>query len=106
MSHKIAVLGAGSWGTALAINLSSKGCKVSMWDIDTEHIISMREHKENKKYLPDIKFNENIKLVENIADAIDGSEIVMFSAPAQHFRSALDTAIPYLTEEMVLVNVA
>lgn len=106
MSHKIAVLGAGSWGTALAINLSSKGCKVSMWDIDTEHIISMREHKENKKYLPDIKFNENIKLLENIADAIDGSEIVMFSAPAQHFRSALDTAIPYLTEEMVLVNVA
>ena len=106
MSHKIAVLGAGSWGTALAINLSSKGCQVSMWDIDTEHINSMKQQRENKKYLPDIKFNENINLVENIADAIDGSDIVMFSAPAQHFRSALDTAIPFLKDETVLVNVA
>lgn len=106
MKSDIAVLGAGSWGTALAINLSGKGYQVRMWDIDTSHIESLQKNRENKKYLPNIKLNENIRLVDSVDKAISGADVVLFSVPAQHFRSALDSAIPYLKDEMVLVNVA
>ena len=106
MDRKIAVLGAGSWGTALAVTLSAKGHKVRMWDIDTAHADSMREKRENIKYLPDVKFNDNLCIAHDVEEAMHGADIVLFSAPAQHFRSALDTAIPYLKKEMVMVNVA
>lgn len=106
MDRKIAVLGAGSWGTALAVTLSAKGHKVRMWDIDTAHADSMREKRENIKYLPDVKFNDNLCIAHDVEEAMHGADIVLFSAPSQHFRSALDRALPYLKKEMVMVNVA
>jgi glycerol-3-phosphate dehydrogenase (NAD(P)+) len=106
MERKIAVLGAGSWGTALAISLSNKGHQVQMWDIDQAHLQSLQEERENKKYLPDICFNPRLEIRKDLEEAIRGTDIVLFSAPAQHFRSAFNGAIPYLKDDMVLVNVA
>ncbi|MDD4583064.1 MAG: NAD(P)H-dependent glycerol-3-phosphate dehydrogenase [Eubacteriales bacterium] len=106
MERKIAVLGAGSWGTALAISLSNKGHWVQMWDIDQTHLESLQENRENKKYLPDICFNHRLEIKKDLEEAVRGTDIVLFSAPAQHFRSALNGAIPYLKDDMVLVNVA
>ncbi len=106
MNQKIAVLGAGSWGTALALTLSGKGHLVNIWDIDKTHVESLRNERENIKYLPGIKFNESMEMFDTPEEAVRGADIVLFSAPAQRFRSALERAIPYLTEEMVLVNVA
>ncbi|MGI6728135.1 MAG: NAD(P)H-dependent glycerol-3-phosphate dehydrogenase [Anaerovoracaceae bacterium] len=106
MNYKIAVLGAGSWGTALAISLSGKGHNVRMWDIDEAHVKALKEDRENKKYLPNILFNDKLQIKTDVEETIKGADIVLFSAPAQHFRSALDNAIPYLKNEMVLVNVA
>ena len=106
MNKNITVIGAGSWGTALSISLSNKGHLVKIWDINTEHMGELSENRENKRYLPDVKFHDNIQVVFNIEEAIHGADIVLFSAPAQHFRSALDSAKPYLKADMVLVNVA
>lgn len=106
MNKNITVIGAGSWGTALSISLSSKGHLVKIWDINTEHMMELSENRENKRYLPDVKFHDNMQVVFNIEEAMNGADIVLFSAPAQHFRSALDSAIPYLKPDMVLVNVA
>lgn len=106
MIKKIAVIGAGSWGTALAISLSNKGHMVKIWDINSDHVRELEKNRENKRYLPNIGFGDNIAIVETIEKAIDGVDIVLFSAPAQHFRSALDGALPFLKPEMVLVNVA
>jgi glycerol-3-phosphate dehydrogenase (NAD(P)+) len=106
MEHKIAVLGAGSWGTALAVSLSGKGHSVHIWDVDKAHVETLKKDRENRKYLPDVKFMESMIVTDTAEEAIVGSDVVLFSAPAQHFRSALESAIPYLTEEMVLVNVA
>ena len=106
MEHKIAVLGAGSWGTALAISLSGKGHSIRIWDIDKNHAEALEKDRENVKYLPGIKFDQSMRIAETVEEAIEGVDMVLFSAPAQHFRSALEGAIPYLKEEMVLVNVA
>ena len=102
----IGVVGAGSWGTALAITLSGKGHQVKIWDLDETHLKELDENRENVRYLPGIKFNDNLKIAFSVEEALDGADIVLFSAPAQHFRSALKGALPYLKENMVAVNVA
>ena len=106
MSKKIAVIGAGSWGTALSISLSGNGHTVKIWDLDQVHLQELTENRENVRYLPGVKFPEGIRIVFSIEEAIEESDIVVFSVPAQHFRSALDGALPYLGPDMVLVNVA
>lgn len=103
---KIAVIGAGSWGTALALTLSNKGHSVKIWDLDEAHLSELTEKGENVRYLPGIKFGENLRTAPTVGEAIEGVDIVLFSAPAQHFRSALKGAMPYLKDRMVLVNVA
>ncbi|NLD11634.1 MAG: NAD(P)-binding domain-containing protein, partial [Clostridiales bacterium] len=87
---KIGVIGAGSWGTALAITLSNKGHQVKICDVDQAHIAQMKEHRENVKYLPGIKFNDNLTVVDSTEEALEGADIALFSAPAQHFRSAFE----------------
>ena len=106
MEKKIAVLGAGSWGTALAVTLSGKGQTVNVWDINSAHLKALSEDRENKKFLPEVYFPDSMSLDEDLEKVINGADIVLFSAPAQHFRSALMAAKPYLKEDMVLVNVA
>ena len=106
MGKKIAVIGAGSWGTALAISLAESGHAVSLWTRRQEHAEAMKADGENKKYLPGIAFPESLKVADTMEAAIVGAELVMFSTPAQGFRSVLNQAKPYLTKDMVLVNVA
>ncbi|MEG1930510.1 MAG: NAD(P)H-dependent glycerol-3-phosphate dehydrogenase, partial [Anaerovorax sp.] len=59
-----------------------------------------------KRYLPGVQFPDNLSPCQRIEETIAHADLVLFSAPAQHFRSALDSAIPYLKPEMILVNVA
>ena len=103
---KVGVIGAGSWGTALAITLSGKGHQVKIWDVNPEHLQELEANRENVRYLPDIKFNDNLQIAKTVEEAITGADMVLFSAPAQFFRGALDNAMPYLKPEMILVNVA
>lgn len=106
MSEKIAVIGAGSWGTALSISLSGNGHTVKIWDLDQEHLKELSENRENVRYLPEVKFPDALQISYTVEEAVEGADIVLFSVPAQHFRSALNGAAPYLKPEMVLVNVA
>jgi Glycerol-3-phosphate dehydrogenase len=102
----IGVIGAGSWGTALALTLSNKGHKVKICDVNAEHISEMKKNRENVRYLPGIKFGENLEIVDSTEEALEGADIALFSAPAQHFRSAFEHAIPMIEENMIVVNVA
>ncbi len=106
MSKKIAVIGGGSWGTALAVSLSGNGHTVKIWDLDKTHLEELSKNRENVRYLPEVKFPEGLQIAFSVEEAIADADIVLFSVPAQHFRSALDGAIPYLKAEMILVNVA
>lgn len=103
---KIGIIGAGSWGTALAVTLSNKGHAVKIWDINEKHLKSLEEKRENVPFLPGVKFNNNIKVVFSIEEALKDVDVALFSAPAQHFREALKSALPLLNKDMVIVNVA
>ncbi|HHX13982.1 MAG TPA: NAD(P)H-dependent glycerol-3-phosphate dehydrogenase [Clostridiales bacterium] len=106
MQQNIVILGAGSWGTALAISLSKNGHNVALWDIDTGHLEELSCHRENKRYLPDIALPEELRITNDLETDIPAAHIVLFAAPAQHFRSALQTAAPYMQAETIAVNVA
>lgn len=106
MAKKIAVLGAGSWGTALAVSLSVKGHNVTMWDINPDHVKGLIENRENKPYLPGVTFAKNLQIAATAEEGIYEADIIVFAVPAQHFRSALIGVLPFIKENMVLVNVA
>ncbi len=103
---KIGVIGAGSWGTALALTLSGKGHQVRLWDVNPEHLAELEQNRENRRYLPGIKFHDNLRVAKTVEETLQGADAALFSAPAQHFRSALEHAVPHLKPEMLLVNVA
>lgn len=106
MFDKVTVLGGGSWGTAIAISLSSKGINTGLWDIDKDHVESMIKTRENQKFLAGTKFPESLTVYRDEAEAVKGAEVVIFAVPAQFFRSAAEAAAPLLEKGMTIVNVA
>lgn len=103
---KIGIVGAGSWGTAIAVLLSHKGFHVSIWDVDKEHLSELKLNRENRRYLPDVPFDERLAPCDTLEETLAEAGVAIFSAPAQHFRGALDAARPFLKENMIVVNVA
>ena len=103
---RIGVIGAGSWGTALATVVASKGNDIKIFDVDENHLRSMQEHHENVDYLPGVPLIDNIKMAFTTEDAVKDAEVVLFSAPAQHFRSALTAAKDFIGDDVILINVA
>ena len=104
--NTIGIIGAGSWGTALATVLAGRGERVRIWDIDEKHLRSMDEHRENVDYLPGVPLDDNIQMAYSTEEALDGADVVLFSAPAQHFRDALASAAEYIGKDAVIINVA
>lgn len=106
MKKKIGVIGAGSWGTALAVTLASKGHQVYIWDLDEVHLRYMAEKRENQKYLPGVVFGEFPKCCFSEREVVEDIDMALFSVPAQHFRKALLGVKEILAEGVPLVNVA
>lgn len=104
--NTIGVIGAGSWGTALATVVADKGNKVKIFDVDEKHLKSMEEKRENVDYLPGVPLSDNIEIVYTSEDALKDSDVILFSAPAQHIRSALKAAVPYMDDNSYIINVA
>ena len=102
----IGLTGAGSWGTALATVLAGKGHRVRIWDIDERHLRSMEEHRENVDYLPGVPLDDNIEITYTTEAALKDADVVLFSAPAQHFREALTSALEYIGNAAIVINVA
>ncbi|MES2502703.1 MAG: NAD(P)H-dependent glycerol-3-phosphate dehydrogenase [Pseudomonadota bacterium] len=85
---KIAVLGAGAWGTALAIQISQQH-KVSLWARNSGHVSGMRKARANPMYLGDFKFNDNLQVEDDLGVAIDGADIILSVVPTAGFRYIL-----------------
>ncbi len=87
-TSKIAIIGAGAWGTALAQSLANSGKNVVMWALEKEVVESINKHHENKLYLKDVRLNEMIKATHNLDD-IKECDVYLITTPAQHVRKTL-----------------
>ncbi|MGP1569790.1 MAG: NAD(P)H-dependent glycerol-3-phosphate dehydrogenase [Eubacteriales bacterium] len=105
-SKNIAVIGAGSWGTAIAVLLSGKGYQVRLWDVNAKRAENLIAERENKQYLPGIEFPESLIPMIQIQEVLAGAELVVFAAPAQQFRVALENALPNIEKNAKIVNLA
>lgn len=95
--YKIAVYGAGSYGTALAFCFARNGYKVIMWGRDTLQIKEMQNTRENKKYLPGSPFPELLDVTDDIEFATKSAEHHLIVVPSHVFKANLKAIKPYLT---------
>jgi glycerol-3-phosphate dehydrogenase (NAD(P)+) len=92
----IAVLGAGSWGTALAIQFARAGRPARLWGRDRSHVATMARARSNQRYLPDVPFPESLQLIGELDAAIDDVNDVLIAVPSHAFRALLTQLKPLL----------
>ncbi len=81
---RIAVIGAGAWGTALAMTAARAGCTVGLWAREPEVIESIRRERRNALFLPDHRIDEAVVPTDDLGEAVAGAELTLLVAPAQH----------------------
>jgi glycerol-3-phosphate dehydrogenase (NAD(P)+) len=103
---RVAVLGGGSWGTALAVLLDGRGQKVSMWEFFEERAGAMKKARENKAMLPGIKIPESIAITSDMKEVVPDSEIVLVVVPSHVLRDTVAQAAGLMagTERVVIAT--
>ena len=101
---KVAVLGAGSWGSAFAIVLADAGNEVTLWARRPELAATICREHENTDYLPGIELPAAITATSDVAEALRGAEVVVFATPSQTFRENLTAWAPLIPEKAVMVS--
>ena len=86
---RIAVMGAGSWGTALALLLCRNGREVRLWDYSSGHIADLRRHRENRRYLPGFLLPPELSPVDTLSVALEGAGELLIAVPSHGFADAL-----------------
>lgn len=104
MTQNIAVMGAGSWGTALAILLSKNGHNVTLWCFQEEEKLSLEKSRENLAYLPGVLIPNNIHLTSDYKEALLDKSIIVIAIPSKFIRSNMEKFSPYLKENQIIVN--
>jgi glycerol-3-phosphate dehydrogenase (NAD(P)+) len=100
----LAIIGAGSWGTALAIVLAPRFPRVRLWVYETDLAARMRLSRENDVYLPGFQLAEHVEVVSDLPGALDGADIVLSVMPSHLVRRIYQDMLPYLHESMLFVS--
>lgn len=104
--EKMCVIGAGSWGSALALSLHKNNHKVFMWTRDNEQVKEISDTRKNSRFLPDIVFPKDLIVSNDLEEVIKDSEIVVLAVPSQAVRSVCNQIRPFLRDGQILVDVA
>jgi glycerol-3-phosphate dehydrogenase (NAD(P)+) len=100
----VAVLGAGSWGTALAIHLGRAGLPVRLWARDPGRAAAMRAARQNARYLPGAALPDGVEVAADAAEALAGSAIVLIAVPSHFVETVLSTVAGRVPAGAVLVS--
>jgi len=95
---KISVYGAGSWGTALALQLARNGIDVLLWDYNPEHTALYEQKRENVNYLPGIPFPDNLHCTDSIEAMVNHAQDQLIVIPSHGFRDLLKKLKPLLSK--------
>ena len=101
--NKIAVIGGGSWGTALAILFSKQGNNVYLWT-KNKYIERLNINRENNKYLPGINFPKNLKIDSNFQNVCTNAKIVFIVIPSHSFRNIFNELLPFLEDNCITIS--
>jgi glycerol-3-phosphate dehydrogenase (NAD(P)+) len=102
----VTVLGAGSWGTTLALIVHANGHDVTLWGHRAEHTDAIKKYHENKRLLPGVPIPHDILITHELEEAIAHAEVIVTAVPSQYLRSALEQITTHDFHQTVFVNVA
>ncbi len=105
MSERVAVVGAGSWGTAVATIVGASH-PASLWVRSPELAATMRETRENGKYLPGIRIPDGLMVTSSLEEAVEGAGIVFMAVPSHGFRAVLGGVQPVADGVEAVVSLA
>ncbi len=100
------VIGAGSWGIALAKVLAQNGNDVTVWSIIEDEINMLKENKEHLTKLPGVKLPDNMTYTTNLEAAIKDKEMIILAVPSPFTRSTSKSMAPFVADGQLIVNVA
>jgi len=101
---KIGVMGAGSWGTALANLLASKGFGVDLWVYEPSVRAEILNHRENKTFLPNIRLSSRLTSHNAIPDVVAGKDLILMVVPSHHMRQVATEMVPHLSDKTIVVS--
>ena len=101
---RIGVVGAGSWGTALANLLASKGFAIDLWVFEKEVIQQIIESGENQYFLPDIKLSPNLKPSHNLVNVVSGKDLVLVVVPSHVMRETTLKMANHISKEAIIAS--
>ena len=104
--RKIGIIGAGSWGTALAVNLTRNNHNVTIWSIMEDEINMLKEHREHLDKLPGIKLDESMQFTTDLETAIKGMDMLVLAVPSIFTRSTSKSMAPFVEEGQIIACVA
>ncbi len=103
---KVSVLGAGSWGTALAVLLSENGHDVTIWSVDQREVAMIDEKREQVEKLPGVRIPDRIAVTNDLESSIIGRKMLVLAVPSIFVRSTAKSMAPYVEDGQIIVNVA
>jgi glycerol-3-phosphate dehydrogenase (NAD(P)+) len=101
---RLAIIGAGSWGTALSIVLAPRFSEVRLWVYEQDLAARMSASRDNDVYLPGFPLPSNVTVVTELAAALEGAEIVLGVMPSHRARAVYTQMLPFLDDSMLLVS--
>ena len=102
----VGVLGAGSWGTALALLLHKNGHHVTVWSISKEEVEMLSKEREHKSKLPGVKLPEEMQFTNVLEEAIQGKNFMVLAVPSPFTRATARNMKSYVAENQIIVDVA
>ena len=106
MFRKVAVLGAGTWGTALAIQLAENDNQVTLWSKLPREIEALRADRKKVPNLPDAVLQDSVILTTDLEEACKDKDLIVFAVASPYVRSTAELAKPFIPDGQVIVNVA
>ena len=106
MTKRIAIVGGGSWGTALSIVAARAGHEVALWSRDAEVVKSINEHHVNSRYLTSISIPDRVTATNDIENALSEAALVLLAAPSHAARTLLTQMSPALDDDAIIVSVS
>lgn len=103
---KVCVLGAGSWGTALSILLCNNGHSVSVWSIDPEEVLMLKDYREQRDKLPGVMVPSAIEFTTDMKVALEDADLVVCAVPSPFVRATMKSASDYIKGGTIVVDVA
>ncbi len=99
-AEPMTIIGAGSWGTALAIQLAREGHPTQLWGRDSHQLDAMRQARRNQRYLPDAEFPDSLQVNSLLGPALAHSRDALIAVPSHAFRATLQSIEPHLRPHM------